>query len=105
MERILLSRLLFRLDAVLSPRLFGFLPRRSTHHCLAELYTRLSSSSVVAFVDLKSAFDVANRDIILDQLVNFDIKGRFLRWIRGYLSNRTSRVLLKVLAVLPVALI
>ena len=92
MERILLTRLLYRLQDRLSPRLFGFLPQRSTHHGLVDLYSRLSRDSVVAFVDLKSAFDVANRDIILDQLADFGIKGNLLRWIRAYLSNRTSRV-------------
>ena len=94
-ERILLSRLMFRLQDKLSPRLYGFLPQRGTHHCLMELYTRLSPVSIVAFIDLKSAFDVANRDVILDQLVDFGIKGNLLRWIRGYLRNRTSRVLFR----------
>ncbi|XP_064110238.1 uncharacterized protein LOC135218023 [Macrobrachium nipponense] len=70
-ERILLSRLMFRLQDKLSSRIYGFLPQRGTHHCLMELYTRLSPTSVVAFIDLKSAFDVANRDIILDQLIDF----------------------------------
>ena len=94
-ERILLSRLLHRLQDKLSPSLYGFLPQRSTHHCLAELYTRLSPTSVVAFLDLKSAFDVANKEIILDQLVEFGVQGHLLRWIRGYLCNRVSRVLFK----------
>ena len=92
MERILLTRLMYRLQDRLSPRIYGFLPQRSTHNCLVDLYSRLSRDSVVAFVDLKSAFDVANRDIILDQLVAFGIKGNILRWIRGYLSDRHSRV-------------
>lgn len=61
MERILLSYLLFSLKDVLSPRPFGFLPHPSTQHCLTELYTSLSLNSVVAFKDLKSVFDVANR--------------------------------------------
>ncbi|XP_076057288.1 uncharacterized protein LOC143034828 [Oratosquilla oratoria] len=95
LERILLSRLMFRIQDKLSPRLYGFLPQRGTHHCLMELYTRLCPTSVVAFIDLKSAFDIANRDIILDQLVDFGIKGNLLRWIRGYLRNRNSRVLFK----------
>ena len=73
MERLLLSRLMYRIQDRLSPRLFGFLPQRSTHHCLVDLYSRLSQDSVVAFIDLKSAFDIANRDIILDQLVEFGI--------------------------------
>ncbi|MPC79444.1 hypothetical protein E2C01_073972 [Portunus trituberculatus] len=39
--------LLYRLEDMLSLRLFSFLPQRSTHHCLAELYTRLSSTSIM----------------------------------------------------------
>ena len=92
MERILLNRLMYRLQDRLSPCIFGFLPQRSTHHCLVDLYSRLSRDSVVAFIDLQSAFDVAYRDIILDQLVDFGIKDNLLWWIQGYLSNRTSRV-------------
>ncbi|XP_064106860.1 uncharacterized protein LOC135215837 [Macrobrachium nipponense] len=95
-ERILLTRLMYRLQEKLSPHLYGFLPQMSTHHCLAELYSRLSSNSVVAFLDLKSAFDIANRDIILDQLVEFGVRGNLLKWINGYLSNRKSRVFLRV---------
>ena len=95
MERILLNRLMFRLEHALSPRLYGFLPQRSTHHCLMELCARLNPNSVVAFIDLKSAFDIANRDVILDQLVDFGIKGNLLGWIREYLRNMTSRVLFK----------
>ena len=39
---------------------------------MVELYTRITPTSVVAFIDLKSAFDVAN---ILDQLVDFGVMG------------------------------
>ena len=53
MERLLLSRLMYRIQDRLSPRLFGFLPQRSTHHCLVDLYSRLSHDSVVAFINLK----------------------------------------------------
>ncbi|XP_076054492.1 uncharacterized protein LOC143033183 [Oratosquilla oratoria] len=70
----------------LSSSLYGFLPQRSTHHYLLELYTLL---------DLKSAFDIANRKIILDQLVDFGVRVNILKWIRGYLCNRTSRVYFK----------
>ncbi|MPC38260.1 hypothetical protein E2C01_031767 [Portunus trituberculatus] len=92
LERILFTRLMYRLQDRHSPRLFGFLPQRSTHHCLVDLYSRISRDAVVAFIDLKSDFDVASRDIILDQLVDFGIRGNLLRWIRDYLSNRSSRV-------------
>ncbi|XP_068205189.1 uncharacterized protein [Palaemon carinicauda] len=86
---------MYQLQEKLSPHLYGFLPQRSTLHCLAELYSRLSSKSVVAFLDLKSAFDIANRDIILDQLVEFGVRGNLLKWINSYLSNRKSRVFFK----------
>ncbi|KAK8382808.1 hypothetical protein O3P69_011390 [Scylla paramamosain] len=46
----------------------------------------------MAFIDLKSAFDVVNRDIILDQLMDIGINWHLRKWIRGYLSNRSSRV-------------
>ena len=61
MERILLNRLMYRLQDRLSPRIFGFLPQRSTHHCLVDLYSRLSRDSVATFINLQSAFHVANR--------------------------------------------
>lgn len=86
---------MFRLQDKLSTRLYGFLPQRGTHHCLLELYTRLSPVSIVEFLDLKSAFNIADQDVILDQLVDFGIKGDLLRWLREYLSNRSSRVLFK----------
>ncbi|MPC75151.1 hypothetical protein E2C01_069535 [Portunus trituberculatus] len=93
-EHVLLAWLMHRLQDKLSPNLYCFLPCRSTHHCLTELYTRLSPTSVVSFLDLKSAFDSASRDVILDQQVEFGVQGN-LRWIRGYLCNRVSHVLFK----------
>ena len=60
-----------------------------------ELYTCLSPTSVVAFIDLKSAFDTANREVILDQLIDFVVRGNLLKWIRGYLCNRTAHVFFK----------
>lgn len=94
MERILLNRLMDRLEDKLSPRLFGFLPERSNHHCLPggpALYSHLSSSSVVDALDLKGAFDIANKDIILDHLVDLNIKGNLLTWIR-VISNKASEI-------------
>ncbi|MPC58629.1 Retrovirus-related Pol polyprotein from type-1 retrotransposable element R2 [Portunus trituberculatus] len=87
MERILLFRLLYKLESELSPCLFGFLPRRGTQRCCTELYSHLSSSSVVAFIDLNIAFDVANRDIILDQLLVFGIKEHLLKTVNSALHD------------------
>lgn len=84
---------MLRLEDKLSPRLYGFMPEKSTHHYLMDLYARMSPTNVIAFLDLKSAFDTANKEVILDQLIEFGVQGNLLRWIRGYLCNRTSQVL------------
>ena len=95
LERIFLDRLMFRQQPKLLPQLYSFLPQQGTHHCLSKVYTRLTPTSVAAFIDLKSAFDAANRDVILDRLAEFGVKDNLLRWICSYLSNRTARIFLR----------
>lgn len=51
---------------------------------------------MVAFVDRRSAFDVAHREFIFDQLVEFGVEDELLKWIPDYLSNKTSRVFIGV---------
>ena len=95
MERIILHRLLHTIGPSLSPSLYGFLPGRSTQHCFAELFTHYTPNTYTAFIDLKAAFDIANREVILDELVNLGIVGATLTWIQNYLSNRNSFVYYK----------
>ena len=95
MERILLHRLLHSIGPALSTSLYGFLPGRSTQHCFAELFSHYTPNTCTAFIDLKAAFDVANREIILDELINLGIEGATLTWISNYLSNRNSFVFYK----------
>ncbi|XP_042229432.1 uncharacterized protein LOC121871276 [Homarus americanus] len=47
----------------------------------------------IAFIDLKAAINVANRNLNLDQLLTFGITGKLLTWILGYLGNRQSWIL------------
>ena len=93
MERIILNRLMYKIRPRLSPRLYGFMTGRSTQHCFAEYMVNTKNETQTVFIDLKSAFDIANRDIIPEQLADFDIKGKLLTWISMYLSNRTATVL------------
>lgn len=95
MERALLNRVQYLIGDQLSSHLYGFLPGRSTQHCFAEYLSVGHPYSCVAFIDLKSAFDIANRDIILEELAGLGVRGQLFQWIRGYLSNRKSRVLFK----------
>lgn len=80
------SSIIFRIH---SSRLYGF-QQQSTHHCLAELYTCFFPTSVGVFLFFKSAFDVANMEIILNYLLDLYVKGNLLKWIWGYLCSRTS---------------
>nr|XP_027219801.1 uncharacterized protein LOC113812168 [Penaeus vannamei] len=56
---------------------------------------RLIAQGSTVFLDLKSAFDTANREGILEQLANFGIQDKLLSWIRMYLSNRSASVLFR----------
>ena len=54
--------------------------------CDPIIYVRL------CYVDLKGAFDRANKDVITEELILKGVKGRLLGWIRDYLFNRTAQV-------------
>lgn len=56
-----------------SPRLFCLLSQRGTHHCLLELYTRLSPTSVSAFISLKAPSTLC---IIMRAVLNVRVEKR-----------------------------
>ena len=92
LERIVLNRIKFILGDKLDKNLYGFMNGKSTRDCFAEYMISEPIRNVTTFVDLKSAFDKANRSIILEHLATLGIDGKLLTWVRGYLSNRYSKV-------------
>ena len=92
LERIILNRLKYIIGNKLHRKLYGFLQGRSTRDCFADYFSSTTSTTVTTFVDLKAAFDKANKTIILERLTEFGIKGKMLNWIKGYLSNRQAKV-------------
>lgn len=46
----------------------------------------------VIFLDLKRAFEVVDREILIRKLEGFGLKGTVLSWFKSYLENRTQRV-------------
>ncbi|XP_068223991.1 uncharacterized protein [Palaemon carinicauda] len=89
--RPILNRLLFVIGDQFSQNLYGFIKGKCTTDCVLRVLCN-SSVECKAFIDLKGAFDRANKDVILEELVNKGIKGSLLRWIESYLSERRAKV-------------
>ena len=47
----------------------------------------------VMMVDLSAAFDMADHDILLTKLEQFDIDSKAIAWMESYLSGRSQSVL------------
>lgn len=83
---------------ILSPRQFGFRPKRSTYMAINNLYSRITEHldnklyTVGIFLDLSKAFDTINHNILIHKLHNYGIRGLANNWISNYLSNRKQFV-------------
>ena len=108
LERIAHDRMMSKVRPKLNPNLFGFLRERGTQDGLASLSQQASSiiykkqghirrhtnKCVAVFVDLEKAFELANRNVILAALAKLGVKGKLLRWIQNYLTDRQGFVTL-----------
>ena len=83
-----------------SEKQFGFLKNRSTKDALYDftetVYDALNASmhNISILIDLKSAFDTVNFDILLNKLELYGVRGPGLDWIKSYLTNRENYVAL-----------
>jgi len=79
---------------------WGFLPERSTsgallaatHDWLTELHKGNEVAAV--FFDIKKSFDSVPHRLLLHKLQGHGIDAYLLRWISGYLTDRTQAVIL-----------
>ena len=98
METMVNNRLLKKLNDKLADTQSGFRKGRSTLDQLARLANvirtaRLRKRKVLAiFLDLEKAFDLMWRSGVILKLAEYGIKGRTLRWIRDFLTDRKIRV-------------
>jgi len=46
----------------------------------------------VIFLDLKRAFEVVDRKILIRKLQKYGLKAAILKWFKSYLENRSERV-------------
>jgi ribonuclease HI len=97
MERMVLARL----QQVITwhKNLFGFIEKRGTTDGIVMLAQKASEtihsklqSCLSVFIDLEKAFELADKYVILSELVSQGVKGKLLAWISDYLTDRKGRV-------------
>ena len=99
-ERCLSNRLVsfFNKFSLFSKHQYGFLKKRSTKDAifdfLENIYDALDSKlhNISILIDLKSAFDTVNHDILLKKLDIYGIRGHALGLMKSYLMDREFSV-------------
>ena len=97
METMVNNRLTKKLEPKLSDTQSGFRKGRSTLDQLVRLVNvirtaRLRKRKVLAvFLDLEKAFDLMWRSGVILKLTEYGIKGRTLKWIKDFLTDRKIR--------------
>ena len=90
------NRLTKKLEPKLSDTQSGFRKGRSTLDQLVRLVNvirtaRLRKRKVLAvFLDLEKAFDLMWRSGVILKLTEYGIKGRTLKWIKDFLTDRKN---------------
>ena len=99
-EKIIHNQLVDFLDLhnIISKQQFGFRKKHSTSHAISSLYEKLIKNfengeiSAVLFIDLKSAFDTIDIDILLQKLEHYGLRNNVLRLLKSYLTDRKQYV-------------
>ena len=100
MERVLKDFLLDHLaqNSIITASQHGFLSKKSTETQLLECINdwtgslQLHENVDVFYMDISKAFDVVSHPKLLFKLEKYGIRGKFLSWIRAFLSGRSQCV-------------
>ena len=82
------------------PNLLGFQKGVGTEDAITSLISHISSAKNVksrckvtaVFLDLEKAFELANKDTIIQAMINADLGGKLLGWCSDFLTNRQAKV-------------
>ena len=86
-------------NSLLANSQHGFRKDHSTLHSIAQLTKYINAKldsklpTLVAYIDIKKAFDCVQHDVLLSKLANLNLDQTVISWIGSYLSNRKQRVL------------
>lgn len=99
-EKIIKNQIFAHCSAnrIISDHQHGFVQKKSTQTQLLECanywtYQVDQKNGVdVVYLDISKAFDTVSHPKLLKKLGQFGIKGKFLKWIANFLSDRTQKV-------------
>ena len=95
MDKIMLNRLLYAADPVKNSAL-GFRKGVGTMDAITNLVHHLSKYRRhcvgAILIDIEKAFEMVDRNVILDNLTNAGVKGKLLSWLQNYLTDRKGCV-------------
>ena len=91
-EKMVLNRLKHKIGP-LHPHLYAYTEKVGTTECIADVLSYINGgSSIVIFLDLEKAFELANPAAILYSTVRKGVKGDLLSWVKNYSIARQARV-------------
>ncbi len=98
-ERVILKRLQF-ICRPLHQHTMGFKKKQGTMDAVATFISDLThnkpngnnTEAIAVYIDLEKAFELANKEMILRELIKAGAKGKLIQILRDYLSERRATV-------------